>query len=118
MQNISILLLPLKQSKFRIKLLRSIILLNTLVFISSHLFATVPNTTVPGGVTLCNILAFPATSSNAFGVVYINAIPFMHSFGTNNTFLGPNSGNFTLSSSNSVGIGANALTALTTGGGC
>jgi len=40
---------------------------------------------------------------------------FMHNFGTDNTFLGSNAGNFTMGGAENVGIGHNALISNTTG---
>jgi len=52
------------------------------------------------------------------GVITVNAVPFMHAFGTENTFLGELSGNGTLTSGSSkynTGVGYSTLNALTTG---
>jgi trimeric autotransporter adhesin len=69
----------------------------------------------------------PVTTSNSTGVFYKGANRFIHDYKPasndgNNTFIGVNAGNFTMSSATSwlasgnTGIGANALTALTTAG--
>ena len=59
----------------------------------------------------------PATGGSATGVIYSDGNPFIHNYGTNNTFLGKNSGNFTmsLSATGNVAIGVNTFTANTTG---
>lgn len=57
---------------------------------------------------------FPTTTATA-GVIFANANRFMHSYGTSNTFLGSDAGNFTLTSIQSVGVGSGALTATTSG---
>lgn len=58
----------------------------------------------------------PTTSAGGFdGVINVNASRFIHSFGATNTFVGSSSGNFTLTGSSSVGIGADVLPALTSG---
>lgn len=56
------------------------------------------------------------TTTSADGQITINGTHVFHTYGTNNTFVGSNSGNFTLSTSNScVGVGVDSLNALTTG---
>ena len=58
----------------------------------------------------------PNTTSSTVGVVTWGGIRFIHNWGTANTFLGPNAGNFTMTGSGeNVGIGPNALSANTTG---
>lgn len=51
-----------------------------------------------------NYLALPSTTSSN-GQITINTTPFMHAYGSNNTFLGSNSGNFTTATQETVGIG-------------
>ena len=70
--------------------------------------------------TTCVLL--PSTSApNTFGPIGeidINANRFIHAFGTNNTFIGSLSGNYTLtvvSAIDSTGVGYNTLNGLTTG---
>jgi hypothetical protein len=46
-----------------------------------------------------------------------NGVPFLHNFGTANTFLGVNAGNLTMTGTNNTAIGYQALTSNTTGGG-
>lgn len=60
----------------------------------------------------------PTTASTSVGVLKVNTARFLHSFGTNNTFVGSSAGNFTLTTVSAIqntGFGAGALTALTTG---
>lgn len=57
----------------------------------------------------------PATSSSAAGVIKINGSPFIQAFGTNNTFVGSNAGNFTLAGANNAGFGTAALRLLGAG---
>ena len=77
-------------------------------------------------VSVAKYLTFPATSSSTTGVIYKSTTPFLHNYKPaantgNNTFLGLNAGNFTMSSATAgqssfnIGIGDAALTALTTG---
>ncbi|MGH9442082.1 MAG: tail fiber domain-containing protein [Thermoanaerobaculia bacterium] len=54
------------------------------------------------------------TSSATTGVVYISGLPFIHSFGTNNTFIG-GAGNFTMTGDGNTASGNAALSANTTG---
>ena len=56
-----------------------------------------------------------STTSATVGVVTKGSARFLHNYGTNNTFMGLNSGNFTLTSQNCVCIGDNTGTALTSG---
>lgn len=83
-------------------------------------------TTGTGMVTLGGSLTLPVTTSSTSGIIFVGTSPFIHDFalaGTigQNTFLGVNAGNFTmtgstgLQGSNNVGIGFSALTANTTG---
>jgi hypothetical protein len=64
------------------------------------------------GATSTTRLYLPATADANTGVLYSGADPLMHTFGTNNLFLGANAGNFTMTTSdatNNTAIGANAL---------
>lgn len=75
-------------------------------------------------VNLNTSIIQPATTADASAGVYslgagsIAADRFMHAYGTNNTFLGSQAGNFTLTvvdAINNTGIGEVALNSLTTG---
>jgi hypothetical protein len=77
-------------------------------------------------VALNNSIFFPDTTGIASGVIGFGgsaaANRFIHNFGTgggadSNTFVGLSAGNFTLTGTNSVGVGANALFSLTSGSG-
>lgn len=60
-------------------------------------------------------LTLPATTDSSTGVLVINANPFLHAFGTNNTFVGKSCGNFTsVGGGGNVGLGTNALLSLDT----
>lgn len=50
----------------------------------------------------------PATTANT-GIIYSDARPFLHSFGTNNFFAGGNAGNLTMSGVGNTGAGEEAL---------
>lgn len=59
-------------------------------------------------------LKLPTTSATV-GQVQINSVPVLQTYGTHNTFLGADAGNFTLTvanASNNVGVGAGALNDL------
>jgi len=55
------------------------------------------------------------TTTASTGAIYKSSLPFIHTFGTNNTFVGINSGNFTLTGADNSGLGAFALANNTTG---
>lgn len=64
---------------------------------------------VTGGV-----LSLPTTTSTT-GQLTINSARFLHSYGTSNTWLGSNAGNFTLTGSLNVGIGDSCCVSITSG---
>jgi hypothetical protein len=66
---------------------------------------------------LTGSLRLPATTSATTGVLYKDATRFLHGYGTNNLFIGANAGNFTLTGSGCIGIGASTLEDLTSGTG-
>ncbi|MBI3934018.1 MAG: tail fiber domain-containing protein, partial [Acidobacteria bacterium] len=69
-----------------------------------------------GTINSTGTLALPLTADASTGVLTLGGPPFLHSFGTNNTFLGSNAGNFTTSGiGQNTGIGTSALEANTTG---
>jgi trimeric autotransporter adhesin len=80
--------------------------------------------TAPGSLTTTTTLAtgtnilLPATTASTSGVLEINSNPWLHAYGTDNTFVGQSAGNFTLttgSATYNTGIGYIALNTLTTG---
>ena len=62
-----------------------------------------------GGVNL------PTTTSATNGVLQIGGNPFLHGFGTENTFVGQSAGNFTMSGANNTASGEGTLATNTTG---
>jgi len=71
-----------------------------------------------GALSLAGDLNLPATSSSAAGVLTLNGDPFLHAFGSGNTFLGDLAGNFTMTGSGSnTAVGQSALKNNTTGAG-
>jgi len=55
------------------------------------------------------------TSTAVTGNIRKNANRFLHNYGSNNTFLGINAGNFSLSGTNNTGLGRFVLSTLTSG---
>lgn len=73
------------------------------------------NATPNQQLELTGCFRFPASTTTA-GIFYTDANPWIHNFGTNNNFLGVNSGNLTLAgANNNNALGDSTLTALTTG---
>src|SRR5438552_3241177 len=67
------------------------------------------STVTPAG----NIVLVPSTATA--GNVLKGAAPFIHNFGTRNTFIGVNAGNFTMSGHDNTASGSGALSNNTTG---
>lgn len=59
-------------------------------------------------------ISLVGTSSATVGVIFRDSNRFIHNYGTNNTFLGVNSGNFTLAGERNTGIGVGSLSSVTT----
>ena len=76
---------------------------------SGAITATAGNVVITAGN-----LTLPATSSTV-GQITLNGSDFLHGFGTQNIFAGTGAGNFTLTSTNCVGIGFDCLNALSSG---
>jgi hypothetical protein len=75
---------------------------------------------VKGTALVEQTLNLPQTTGSAVGVINIGGTPFLHAFfsgrGTpDNTFLGANAGNFTMTGPNNTAIGQDALHANTSG---
>ena len=64
---------------------------------------------VTGNISLSNNLILPNTSGADVGVIYKNGLPFLHDYGEENIFLGPNSGNFTVTGVRNMAFGSNSL---------
>jgi hypothetical protein len=61
-------------------------------------------------------VVLPATNgTGTAGVVRLGGSPWLSAFGTNNSFIGSGSGNFTLSGTSNVVVGASSGTSLTSG---
>jgi len=73
---------------------------------------------------IATALLMPTTAApdpifGPIGSIFINNNRFLHAYGTQNTFLGQNAGNFTLTTATALGnlgIGTASLSSLTTGG--
>ena len=76
---------------------------------------TVTNQSWAGVKTFTGAVNLFATSSLNVGVLQQSGGRLLHTFGTNNTFVGADAGNFTLSGDRVVCLGGNAGLALTTG---
>ena len=61
-----------------------------------------------------SIISLPATTTSS-GVIEIGGSVVMHAFGTNNIFVGPGSGNFSVSGTDNSSLGFNNLSSLTSG---
>lgn len=73
-----------------------------------------------GSVSLCDLtvtcdIFMNDSTSPAIGNVFKAGNRFIHNFGTDNTFVGVNAGNFITAGAEDVGIGRNALFSNTTG---
>jgi C1q domain len=81
---------------------------------------SVSNNSIDNQVTANNFsidagnLNMPNTSSTE-GIINFNGSRFVHNYQTNNTFVGNDTGNFTLTGSQNAGIGTNALNGTTSG---
>lgn len=67
-----------------------------------------------GGIAT-DFISLPATTALNVGTIQINGIQFLHAFGTDNTFVGSNSGNFTATGTENSAFGKDALSLLSTG---
>ncbi len=76
--------------------------------------ASFSNDRVSGSALLIPSTAAP-TIFGPIGEIDINSNRFLHAFGTNNTFIGTTSGNYTLTGTDSAAVGLNTLVALTLG---
>ncbi|MBP6892088.1 hypothetical protein KBB68_00760 [Candidatus Babeliales bacterium] len=85
--------------------------LSAVVTGSPSLTLTTGDLTISSG----NINLPTTSAAGADGVVNVNSTRFMHSFGTNNSFVGSAAGNYTLTATGSTGIGKSALTVLSSG---
>ena len=73
------------------------------------------NMQVNGGITTGSQLSLPSTADAATGVIKMGGAPFAHRFGSSNTFLGANAGNFTMTGFSNTASGVASLATNTTG---
>ena len=68
-----------------------------------------------GYLTLNRSLVLPNTTSSTVGVIYKGAERFIHNLGFANTFVGNNSGNFSMTGFNNTALGSYSLNSISTG---
>ena len=68
-----------------------------------------------GQVNILKTLRLENTTSSTTGVIFKGVDRFLHNYGTNNTFIGINSGNFTMTGYQNTVMGYNSLNSNTTG---
>jgi hypothetical protein len=68
-----------------------------------------------GQVNILRTLRLENTTSSSLGILFKGADRFLHNYGTNNTFLGVNSGNFTMTGNYNTAVGSQSLYSITTG---
>ncbi len=65
-------------------------------------------------LTSDTFVEIPTTTSATSGVIIQNGSPLLHTFGTNNLFLGPGSGVFVAGGNGNVNVGAQNMSSITT----
>jgi hypothetical protein len=80
---------------------------------ASNNFLTLSQST--GQVNILKSLRLENTYTSDLGILFKESDRFLHNYGTNNTFLGVNSGNFNMSGLNNTAIGLNCLYSNTSG---
>jgi len=81
---------------------------------TNNTFLSVPQGT--GYLTLNRSLTLPGTTGSTIGVIYKDASRFLHNYGSQNTFMGINSGNFTMTGlGGNTNVGFLSLSSNTTG---
>lgn len=80
---------------------------------ASSNFMTLSQST--GQMYLLRSLRLESTTSSNIGIIFKGPARFLHNFGSNNTFLGINSGNFSMTGSENTAIGLNTLMLNTSG---
>jgi trimeric autotransporter adhesin len=68
-----------------------------------------------GQVNILKTLRLENTTSPSVGVIFKGTDRFIHNYGTNNTFIGINSGNFTMTGSYNTALGFQSLSSNTVG---
>ncbi len=76
--------------------------------------ATISGSQITGSLsTTANLVLGNSTSTS--GNIIKGIAPFLHDFGSNNTFVGASAGNFTMSGGSNTGAGASSLSSVTSG---
>ncbi len=68
-----------------------------------------------GQVNILKTLRLENTASSSIGVIYKGTNRFLHNYGADNTFLGNNSGNFTMTGGYNTSVGSGTLISNTSG---
>ncbi len=68
-----------------------------------------------GYLSLNKSLTLPVTTNSTLGVIFKGANRFLHNYGTENTFMGINSGNFTMTGFRNSAFGFQSLSSTSTG---
>jgi hypothetical protein len=76
---------------------------------------TTGNNTFTGTQTVNGILALPSTTGSTNGVIALGGQSFLHNYGTGDTFVGANAGNFSTTGSQNTAIGFQSLASDTLG---
>jgi hypothetical protein len=88
---------------------RTFVFSSLLLTFAPLLRAEAQDVDVPGNLTMHD------SADPTVGSVLKEGVPFLHNFGTNNTFLGSGAGNFTMSGVANTAVGVGALYSNTTG---
>ncbi|MFC2130457.1 beta strand repeat-containing protein [Bacteroidota bacterium] len=84
------------------------------VFVRDDGYVGIGTNTPSQQLEITKNMVLPTTTATT-GIIYKGANTFIHSYGTNNTFVGENAGNLTMTGSQNVAYGINALNSNTNG---
>jgi hypothetical protein len=62
-----------------------------------------------------SVLAMDGTSSSTAGLIMFSNLPFVHNYGSENTFVGASAGNFTMTGNSNTAVGSTAFVSNTSG---
>jgi hypothetical protein len=71
--------------------------------------------TINGNLNVTRSVFLPNTTGHNTGAISIGGLPVLHTFGSQNTFVGPSAGNFTMTGGANTATGIKALFSNTTG---
>src|SRR6266542_1585791 len=80
---------------------------------ASSNFLTLSQST--GQVNILKTLRLENTTNSTTGVIFKDTVRFLHNYGSNNTFVGTNSGNFTMTGNLNTALGEGSLYSNTSG---